>query len=304
MRAQGHHRRHRRLRRGHGAPAPDGARATGPARASTAQGAEWFALRERLGPSVFTGYDADRDHRPRCWRWSRTARRSTRAEAGETVEVLFDRTPFYAESGGQAGDRGEIDWPGGRAEVLDTQKEAGDLLRPRAEDHRGRAGRGRRACGWRSIAERRARTRLNHSAAHLAHAALQPCAGPARGPEGPAGRRRAHALRLQPRRAAEARRDRPHRGRGERGDPPEPAGRHRGNGAARRPSRPAPWPCSARSTATACACSRLGRALAGDGRLFGGAVRRHPRGAHRRHRPLQDRLRERRRRRACAASRP
>ena len=47
----------------------------------------------------------------------------------------------------------------------------------------------------------------------------------------------------------------------------------------------------------------LGKALSGEGGLFGGALRRHPRGAHRRHRPLQDRLRSRASPRACAASR-
>jgi alanyl-tRNA synthetase len=50
------------------------------------------------------------------------------AGAGETVDVLFDQSPFYAESGGQAGDTGELDWPGGRGRVLDAQKQAGDLL--------------------------------------------------------------------------------------------------------------------------------------------------------------------------------
>jgi alanyl-tRNA synthetase len=40
---------------------------------------------------------------------------------------VFDRTPFYAESGGQAGDQGEIDWEGGRGRVTDVQKQAGDL---------------------------------------------------------------------------------------------------------------------------------------------------------------------------------
>ena len=54
--------------------------------------------------------------------------RSTSAATGETVEVLFDRTPFYAESGGQAGDTGEIEWPtAARARVADVQKQAGDL---------------------------------------------------------------------------------------------------------------------------------------------------------------------------------
>ena len=92
----------------------------------------------------------DRGHRRDSWPWSRTAPRSTRAEAGETVEALFDRTPFYAESGGQAGDRGEIDWPGGRAEVLDTQKQAGDLHAHVLEDHRGPARGSAPACAWRS----------------------------------------------------------------------------------------------------------------------------------------------------------
>ena len=59
------------------------------------------------------------------------------AEAGDTVEALFDRTPFYAESGGQAGDQGVVEWSGGRGAVLDTQKLAGRACTPtRAEDHR------------------------------------------------------------------------------------------------------------------------------------------------------------------------
>ena len=48
----------------------------------------------------------------------------------------------------------------------------------------------------------------------------------------------------------------------------------------------------------------LGQALGGDGRLFGRAVRRHPCGPHRRHRPVQDRAGDRASPPACAASRP
>lgn len=43
------------------------------------------------------------------------------ARAGEEVVVLLERSPFYAEGGGQVGDRGQIDWSGGEALVLDTQ---------------------------------------------------------------------------------------------------------------------------------------------------------------------------------------
>ena len=109
--------------------------------------------------------------------------------------MLFDQTPFYAESGGQAGDTGEIEWSGGRAAVLDTQKQAGDLFAHKLKITEGALVPGQRV----RLAvdpERRLRTRANHSAAHLVHAALRHVLGAARGPEGPDGRRRADALRL------------------------------------------------------------------------------------------------------------
>jgi alanyl-tRNA synthetase len=50
------------------------------------------------------------------------------AEEGSEVEVVVAETPFYAESGGQVGDRGSISTPGGRVEITDTQKPVGDLI--------------------------------------------------------------------------------------------------------------------------------------------------------------------------------
>ena len=142
----------------------------------TAQTAEWLALRDRLGPSVFTGYDRTGDTGEILALVADGAVVET-AEAGQTVQVLFDRTPFYAESGGQAGDQGEATWPGGRAEVLDTQKLAGDL-----HVHTLKLLEGELAAGARVAlsvdAERRLRTRANHSAAHLVHAALGHVLGP------------------------------------------------------------------------------------------------------------------------------
>ena len=97
--------------------------------------------------------------------------------AGATIWALFDRTPFYAESGGQAGDRGEITWPGGAAKVIDVHKQAGDLHAHALEVTAGSLKVGDRV--HLSVdAERRARTRLNHSAAHLVHAALGHVLGP------------------------------------------------------------------------------------------------------------------------------
>jgi alanyl-tRNA synthetase len=141
-----------------------------------AQGAVWLSLRERLGPSVFLGYEGV-EATGELISLIRDGVEVGSAEAGETVEALFDRTPFYAESGGQAGDRGEIEWAGGRAEVTGTQKEAGDLHVHVLKIVQGRLEPGTRV-RLAVDAERRARTRLNHSAAHLAHAALGHVLGP------------------------------------------------------------------------------------------------------------------------------
>ena len=142
----------------------------------TAQTAEWLALRERLGPTVFTGYD-HADDTGELLALVADGVAIPAAETGQTVQAVFDRTPFYAESGGQAGDQGEASWPGGRAEVLDTQKLAGDL-----HVHTLKVTEGRLAPGARvALAvdpERRLRTRANHSAAHLVHAALGHVLGP------------------------------------------------------------------------------------------------------------------------------
>jgi alanyl-tRNA synthetase len=95
------------------------------------------------------------------------------ARAGETVEVVTEETPFYGESGGQVGDRGVIELPDGSlVEVDDAQRPRSDLI-----VHRGRVVRGaiRRGDAARLAIDRnrRAATRLNHSATHLLHAALR-----------------------------------------------------------------------------------------------------------------------------------
>ena len=142
----------------------------------SAQGAEWLALRERLGPTVFTGYEQI-ESVAEALAVVKDGAEIEAADAGDIVSVIFDHTPFYAESGGQAGDRGEADWTRGRGLVLDTQKLAGDLHVHTIEVREGRLKAGDRA---RLLvdAERRRRTRSNHSAAHLAHAALHHVLGP------------------------------------------------------------------------------------------------------------------------------
>jgi alanyl-tRNA synthetase len=141
-----------------------------------AQAGEWFAVRERLGPSRFTGYDSV-EGQAQTLALMRDGQPVDAAQAGETVEAVFDHTPFYAESGGQAGDVGVIEWDGGAGRVLDTQKQAGDLFVHRVEVVVGKLAVSNRV-QLAVDAERRRRTRANHSATHLLHAALRHVLGP------------------------------------------------------------------------------------------------------------------------------
>ena len=96
---------------------------------------------------------------------------------GDVVEVVVERTPFYAESGGQVGDQGVIEGPDGRIEVEDTQKPVDGLI-----VHVGRVSLGRLRRGeeveLRVAREKRAATVRNHSGTHLFHWALRKVLGP------------------------------------------------------------------------------------------------------------------------------
>ena len=95
--------------------------------------------------------------------------------AADKGEVVLDRTPFYAESGGQVGDAGELTGPDVRFGVSDTQK------RGAAHAHIGEVTQGTIRIGdtldARVDAKRRQATVLNHTATHLLHAALRAVLG-------------------------------------------------------------------------------------------------------------------------------
>jgi alanyl-tRNA synthetase len=92
--------------------------------------------------------------------------------AGDEAIVILERTPFYAESGGQVGDTGRLAGEGAQFDVIDTQKLAGQF-----HGHIGRLSAGSLKRGDRLRGEidraRRGATILNHSATHLLHAALR-----------------------------------------------------------------------------------------------------------------------------------
>ncbi len=98
------------------------------------------------------------------------------AAEGDTVELFLDRTPFYAESGGQVGDTGIISTPGGRVRIEDTQKPLEGAIA-----HLGTVVTGEVSVGETATAvvdaRRRAQIARHHSATHLLHKALRETLG-------------------------------------------------------------------------------------------------------------------------------
>jgi len=99
-----------------------------------------------------------------------------RVGKGEEADVLLDQTPFYAEKGGQVGDRGTLDAPGGRAEVLDTHYPVEEAHAHRVRVIEGELARDQQVTA--SVdADRRQAIARAHTATHLLHAALREVLG-------------------------------------------------------------------------------------------------------------------------------
>ncbi len=99
------------------------------------------------------------------------------ASAGEEVEVVLDRTPFYGEAGGQVGDKGWLVGDGVRMQVAHTVKLMEAFMVHRGVVEQGTLSTGARVEARVNEEERRA-TALNHTATHLLHAALREILGP------------------------------------------------------------------------------------------------------------------------------
>lgn len=132
----------------------------------------WFDLREAHGTTNFLGYGHLSSEAKLVAIVQDGASENTLTK-GNTAELLFDQTPFYAESGGQAGDHGTIVFENGaRFRVTDVAKRAGDLHAHVGELIEGEVKTGETAT-LQVDAQRRAQIKANHSATHLLHAALR-----------------------------------------------------------------------------------------------------------------------------------
>ena len=130
----------------------------------------------RTGVSVeFVGYDR-LEAAARVVALFRDGERVMSAVEGEEVDLVTDVTPFYGESGGQAGDAGEGTGKGFRLAVTDASRPAADLVIHRAKVSEGRVSEGM-TVDLRVDSTLRARTQANHTATHLLQAALRKVLG-------------------------------------------------------------------------------------------------------------------------------
>ncbi|TMK22940.1 MAG: alanine--tRNA ligase [Actinobacteria bacterium] len=137
------------------------------------------ALREILserGPTTFVGYERT-DAETAVGGIVRDGERVPAAAEGDEVDVVLDATPFYAEGGGQVGDRGIITAAGAMLEVLDTQPALDGLIVHRARVRSGEAQAGSEAHAVVDAA-RRAAVARSHTATHVLHATLREALGP------------------------------------------------------------------------------------------------------------------------------
>jgi alanyl-tRNA synthetase len=130
----------------------------------------WFDVLDNHGATDFLGYDTEQAE-GQIVALVQDGEQVDRADAGATVQIVLNQTPFYAESGGQIGDRGEIVTESGSLEVTDCRKTA-DLFIHVAKVTKGFVELGQ-AAELAVAADRRARIRANHSATHLLHEALR-----------------------------------------------------------------------------------------------------------------------------------
>ena len=131
----------------------------------------WFGIKDKIGPTEFLGYEFDQSEGV-ILSIIKNNKEAHNISTGEKGIIITNQTPFYGESGGQAGDQGTIISGNSVFEVTDTQKKLGDLF-----VHHGRLKSGKMkikdVVEMKIDIERRNNLKAYHSATHLLHESLR-----------------------------------------------------------------------------------------------------------------------------------
>ncbi|MBL4813323.1 MAG: alanine--tRNA ligase [Rhodobacteraceae bacterium] len=135
----------------------------------------WFDIADTHGTSEFLGYDTKRAEGQIVALIDDEGVVATEAKVGQSLQIVLNQTPFYAESGGQVGDSGTLRTDTGLAEITDTKKSAGIFI------HHAKVVEGVISTGQGAdlVVDRARRDAIeaNHSATHLLHEALRGALG-------------------------------------------------------------------------------------------------------------------------------
>src|SRR5687768_9003440 len=153
------------------------AKAKGSSKFQSRTDAAMFArVAEKVGPVEFVGYEQYVDIASQVKAIVIDGEERDVLHHGSEAEVVLNPTPFYAESGGQIADTGTLEWEGGRASVLDTQKPMGDLIVSRVRVEEGSLPINTKVRASVPV-DKRLDTTANHTATHLLHKALKDVLG-------------------------------------------------------------------------------------------------------------------------------
>ena len=150
------------------------ARAAWSGTGEAADSAIWFDILDAHGATDFLGYDTETAE-GQIAALVMDGAEAQSAKQGQEVQIILNQTPFYAESGGQVGDKGVIKTETGVARISDTKKSQGVII------HMATVESGEISKGAAAVLEvdhaRRTAIRANHSATHLLHEALRAALG-------------------------------------------------------------------------------------------------------------------------------
>ncbi|PTX56049.1 alanyl-tRNA synthetase [Litoreibacter ponti] len=150
------------------------ARASWAGSGEAADSTVWFDIADTHGATDFLGYDTEKAE-GQILAIVSDGKQVDTVDKGESVQIVCNQTPFYAESGGQVGDTGTIKTDGGAGRVTDTRKTAGVFIHfVEVTEGELRTGAGAELSVDHA---RRTAIRANHSATHLLHEALREALG-------------------------------------------------------------------------------------------------------------------------------